>query len=420
MSSLTSDLPSVIGGQIRRPEVGIARDVPDIRTPAPRNLGCRRSMPPMTEGEAGPLLPESQPADHSGSTTDGSGTVSVVVAIYNVEAYLGACLTSLVDQTYRDIEVILVDDGSSDRSGAMCDVLAAKDSRVRVIHRRNGGLSAARNSGLEVARGSRIVFVDGDDWLERDWIERLVSVVAIQDADVVVAGAIVDQESQGDLLSSRTLLPSSAYLVAGSPRRIPSDPATVSLLGYAWNKLYCLRLLRHHQLRFTEGLRLVEDVDFNARVFQVAQSISLVEFAGVHYMQRDIQTLGRRYHLDHVELRSHALKCIRGIFEVWSPSTDLSSTMARLERGLVNSALRNAAATREGFRSLPFNDGDTLSELLDRVTQDPDARRAEQLGARMWRRGHRRRAQALGAALLLASRARGNRTRERRATPQEV
>ena len=91
--------------------------------------------------------------------------ISVIVPIYKVEAYLDKCVQSIVDQTYTNLEIILVDDGSPDRCGQMCDAWAAKDSRIRVVHKENGGLSDARNAGLEIATGTYIAFVDSDDWV---------------------------------------------------------------------------------------------------------------------------------------------------------------------------------------------------------------------------------------------------------------
>ena len=101
-------------------------------------------------------------------------TVSIIVPIYNVETELRKCVSSILAQTYKDIEVILVDDGSPDNSGAICDEFASKDNRIVVIHKENGGLVNARKSGLERSTGRFISYVDGDDWIEEDFIQNLV------------------------------------------------------------------------------------------------------------------------------------------------------------------------------------------------------------------------------------------------------
>lgn len=112
--------------------------------------------------------------------------VSIIVPVYNTSEYLPACVESLRNQTCPDIEILLVDDGSTDGSGALCDAYAREDSRIRVVHKTNGGLSSARNAGLDVATGQWILFVDGDDYLARDAVELLLGVAQMhEDADFV-------------------------------------------------------------------------------------------------------------------------------------------------------------------------------------------------------------------------------------------
>ena len=98
--------------------------------------------------------------------------VSVIVPVYGVEPYLSACVDSILTQTHRELEVILIDDGSPDQCGMICDAYAARDSRVRVIHQANAGAANAKNTGLDAAGGEYIAFADSDDWVESDWIEK--------------------------------------------------------------------------------------------------------------------------------------------------------------------------------------------------------------------------------------------------------
>lgn len=114
--------------------------------------------------------------------------VSIIVPIYNIQGYLGQCIDSLLMQTFTDIEVILVDDGSSDRSAEICDDYAIKDSRIIVIHKANGGLPSARNAGMDIATGEWLIHVDGDDWIEPETVERFVAAVDSPLVDVVVGG----------------------------------------------------------------------------------------------------------------------------------------------------------------------------------------------------------------------------------------
>lgn len=114
--------------------------------------------------------------------------ISIIVPVYNVEKYLKKCIDSILTQTFEDFELILVDDGSPDNSGAICDQYAKKDTRVRVIHKENGGLSSARNAGIEVAQGKYLGFVDSDDYIAKDMYELLYNNIIKEDADMSICG----------------------------------------------------------------------------------------------------------------------------------------------------------------------------------------------------------------------------------------
>ncbi len=115
-------------------------------------------------------------------------TISVIIPVYNTEQFLKKCIQSVIRQTYGSLEIILVDDGSEDNSGAICNAFAEKDKRIRVLHKQNGGLSSARNAGLDAATGAYIGFVDSDDWIEADMYQTLVSVMEEQECSIVECG----------------------------------------------------------------------------------------------------------------------------------------------------------------------------------------------------------------------------------------
>lgn len=121
--------------------------------------------------------------------------VSIIVPVYNVEKYLEKCVESLIQQTYKYIEIILVDDGSSDSSGKICDSLSKKDDRIISLHKKNGGLSDARNYGIKHAKGNYLVFVDSDDWIENDTIEESLRRIISDKSDIVVYGFSVDYDN---------------------------------------------------------------------------------------------------------------------------------------------------------------------------------------------------------------------------------
>lgn len=159
-------------------------------------------------------------------------TISVIVPVYNVAAYLPQCLDSILAQDYEQIEVILIDDGSKDASGAICDQYAAQDSRVRVIHQKNGGAAAAKNAGLRIASGEYLSFVDSDDYLEPNVYGYMLGVLKSENADAAQFAFrdVYRQRSEDQVFQSgRTTLEGKAFLL-----RFPTD-WTCALL---WNKLY--------------------------------------------------------------------------------------------------------------------------------------------------------------------------------------
>ena len=111
--------------------------------------------------------------------------ISVIVPVYNIEHYIARCVQSIINQDYPNLEVILIDDGSTDLSGKICDDFLEKDTRVKVIHKINGGLSSARNTGLDVALGKYISFIDGDDWVQKDFYSTLLTKIRDNDADII-------------------------------------------------------------------------------------------------------------------------------------------------------------------------------------------------------------------------------------------
>ena len=120
--------------------------------------------------------------------------LSVIVPVYNVERYLKRCVDSLLAQTEENLEIILVDDGSTDRSGALCDEYAQRESRIRVHHKENGGLTSAWKAGMELAQGNYVGFVDSDDWIDKEMYERMLKMAQREDADMVVCGLVFDFE----------------------------------------------------------------------------------------------------------------------------------------------------------------------------------------------------------------------------------
>ncbi len=208
--------------------------------------------------------------------------VSIIIPVYNVELYLRHCLDSVLAQTFRDIEAILVDDGSTDDSGKICDEYAEKDARFRVVHQENAGLSGARNTGIEKARGSYLYFLDSDDWVERDTVEKLYEGVAGSGGQYAVCGYYKEAKPRG-------------YF---SPQMRPeADNRLGNLLRYArkefsyavWNKLYRRSIVIENNLRFYEGEKYVEDHAFNLKYLLFCEKVSVIRAPLYHYRIREGQ-----------------------------------------------------------------------------------------------------------------------------------
>lgn len=189
-----------------------------------------------------------------------SSFISVIVPVYKVEEYLPRCVDSILAQSYENLEVILVDDGSPDGSGAICDDYAQKDSRVKVIHKTNGGLSSARNAGIEAARGEYLAFVDSDDWLEPDAYSRMMAVMKAYQVKLVCAGRY-DVDGQ--------TLEKTVGLCPAKEEKIPSETLAGRIFRWdgcdssACDKLYHRSLFS--AFRYPEG-KTCEDVPVTYRI----------------------------------------------------------------------------------------------------------------------------------------------------------
>lgn len=185
-----------------------------------------------------------------------SPIISIIVPVYKVEKYLRQCLDSILVQTFEDWECILVDDGSPDNSGCICDEYAKNDSRFRVIHKENGGVSSARNVGLDNARGEWVYFSDADDELLVDSIETLVSGIRISGIDIVQAGFIKVKDTiviESQLLSRTCVLDN----VQAIKQTYKSD--YYSYQGYLWTKLFKKDKINMYNIRFDEDVYYDED-----------------------------------------------------------------------------------------------------------------------------------------------------------------
>lgn len=206
--------------------------------------------------------------------------------IYNVEKYLHRCIDSVINQTYESLEIILIDDGSPDNCGVICDSYAQKDERIKVIHKKNGGQSSARNAGLEIATGDYLSFVDSDDWIVEDIYEHCIDLIQNIKYDVIdfqclfTKGTLIKQRLNEnikcEIVEGKEILRD--YLLRGQNEKAPFT---------VWRKLYKRNLFNH--IRFPEG-KINEDITTNYKVLMQCKRLIHTDKVGYYYFQENNST----------------------------------------------------------------------------------------------------------------------------------
>lgn len=198
--------------------------------------------------------------------------ITIIVPVYNAETTINKCVDSILQQTLTDFELLLIDDGSTDKSGNICDEYATKDSRIRVFHKTNGGVSSARNLGLDNTKGEWITFCDSDDYVEPDWLDIFIS--NCKGYDLVIQGFI----GEGGYYPSQTRV---SY--SGNNRKGLSVLETNQIVGYIWEKLFKTEIIQKYNIRFNENFRFREDEDFVLKYILFSRNMICVPRAGYHY-----------------------------------------------------------------------------------------------------------------------------------------
>ena len=270
----------------------------------------------------------------------GQPLVSVAIPVYNVELYLRECLDSICGQTYTNLEIILVDDGSKDSSGSICDEYAAKDSRVICIHKANGGLSSARNYALDRASGAYIMFVDSDDWIDRDTVEYVLRMAISENADIVMWNYIREYENKSipaaPVFLEKTVWNGQArdvYLrVIGPLGGQLANPATLDSLSSAAMKLYRTDMIRESGVRFVDHAVIgsCEDTLFHIQLFKSVKCAVYDTACLYHYRKTNSGSITHTYNPQIWSQRKR-------MFELAEMSLDDSDTQAK-------EALRNRVA----------------------------------------------------------------------------
>ena len=212
--------------------------------------------------------------------------ISIIVPVYNVEKYLERCVNSIINQTYKNIEIILVNDGSTDNSGNICDKFGKKDSRIKIIHKSNGGLSDARNAGLKIAKGEYIGFVDSDDYIKEDMFETLYNLNKEHNSEISIVSYY--EYYNDKLIAVRDSKKLEVFNKISAIKELLID---TKIQSYAWNKLFKKELFENLEFPTNKNF---EDIATTLLLFEKANKIVLLEDPKYYYLRRDNSIVGKR------------------------------------------------------------------------------------------------------------------------------
>ena len=206
--------------------------------------------------------------------------ISIIVPVYNVEKYLNRCIESILNQTFPDFELILIDDGSTDKSGDICDDYKSKDSRVKVIHKNNEGVSVARNVGLDNSKGTYILFVDSDDYIDNDLLEIAVCNMQSKETDIIFWG-FYNEYINGEIYKRKFYNES---IITSDIKNICIELYKRDLFGYTWCKMFRRTIIKDNKIYFDRDMKYCEDEEFTANYCKYINSLAVINQYKYHYI----------------------------------------------------------------------------------------------------------------------------------------
>lgn len=282
--------------------------------------------------------------------------ISVVVPIYMIDRYVGICIESIINQTYKNLEIVLVDDGSKDRCPEICDLYQKKDCRIKVVHKSNGGLVSARKAGVQQSNGEFITFVDGDDWIGPGFIESLYTAIVTSDADIACAGFTRDLFSKS--ASFLNAMPSGIYegekLKSLWKDMISTGPYyRHGISTYVWNKLFKRRILCKALNSVDDRISIGEDGAVSYPALLSCSRVVVVDNVAYHYRQREDSMLKQSAEY---ATEARKLKYLYDFFIRWAETTPQE---LNLKKQIVDYVL-SIALMRSGGR-LPHGEYSTFN-----------------------------------------------------------
>lgn len=281
-------------------------------------------------------------------------TISVIVPVYNAEKTLRKCLESICASTYPHLEIVCVNDGSTDSSSGILHEFAARDKRIVVVTQENGGLSAARNAGLDVATGEYVAGVDADDYIDQDLFERAICMFT-EETDIVSFGFVEEYDPPISRTGKKMYSdePYAGYMEF-------SEPVVLGTHPMFWSKLWRRSVIEEHRVRFCPGV-LHEDVDFFMKVAAHSRKICYLRHRGYHYLQHANSIMGRQ--LDGHATFDDIMDVVRRVYRDYKESGLLERHKLLFAHWLV----RCASSARKYF---PVSDHDRLQEAYYKMSAE--------------------------------------------------
>ena len=224
---------------------------------------------------------------------------SIIMPVYNVEKYVEKAIRSVMNQTYKNFELIVVNDGTKDNSMDIIKKLQKEDKRIKIFNKENGGLSSARNFGLKYATGEYVCFIDSDDYVYENYLEVLYNEILNKESDLIIFGYNVDVVDSNEIvLKEFDILEN--YQEFNKKNKLYFE--NVSMIGYAWNKCFKRSIIEENNLTYEEGTSYIEDIIFNCDFIKKCTNIIIIPNIIYHYVQRERETLGRKSYNNMLEL----------------------------------------------------------------------------------------------------------------------
>ncbi len=243
--------------------------------------------------------------------------ISIIVPVYNRENKVGSCIASILNQTYTDLELILVDDGSTDNSVAVCEEYAKQDKRIRIIQKENGGVSSARNCGIKEARGEYVQFVDSDDTIDKEMTQKLYETIQKTCADEVICGFF---EIHSKAMENVIRIPQKECVTAVSNMEIEVEHLIQNcLIQSCWNKLYRKEKIKEF---FSEDYSYGEDLLFNLAYLKNIETVAFIPKAYYEYDCRG-ESITSSYRKDEIEIRIHLMQEVLAFSEAYLEGTQV-------------------------------------------------------------------------------------------------